>query len=137
MRSLGYRHAAPPARVRAGGLRGGGGRDFVWWNAQIAPSTIDLTATIDVLLIAVIGGMFRLEAWVGALVFVLINNYAQDVGFVAERFHTLIGLIFLVIVRQFPDGLVGLWERTVGRLRGPSSPGETTGEEVGRRCAGR
>jgi branched-chain amino acid transport system permease protein len=131
MRSLGYRVTLH--RLLAFGLAGFvaalGGILFVWWNAQIAPSTIDLTATIDVLLIAVIGGMFRLEgAWVGALVFVLINNYAQDVGFVAERFHTLIGLIFLVIVLVSPDGLVGLWERTVGRLRGPSSPGETTGE---------
>ena len=131
MRSLGYRVTLH--RLLAFGLAGFvaalGGILFVWWNAQIAPSTIDLTATIDVLLIAVIGGMFRLEgAWVGALVFVLINNYAQDVGFVAERFHTLIGVIFLVIVLVSPDGLVGLWERTVGRLRGPSSPGETTGE---------
>ena len=131
MRSLGY--SVTLHRLLAFGLAGFvaalGGILFVWWNAQIAPSTIDLTATIDVLLIAVIGGMFRLEgAWVGALVFVLINNYAQDVGFVAERFHTLIGLIFLVIVLVSPDGLVGLWERTVGRLRGPPSPGETTGE---------
>jgi branched-chain amino acid transport system permease protein len=131
MRSLGY--SVTLHRLLAFGLAGFvaalGGILFVWWNAQIAPSTIDLTATIDVLLIAVIGGMFRLEgAWVGALVFVLINNYAQDVGFVAERFHTLIGLIFLVIVLVSPDGLVGLWERTVGRLRGSAGPDEPTGE---------
>lgn len=131
MRSLGYSVTLHRllAFTLAGFIAALAGILFVWWNAQIAPSTIDLTATIDVLLIAVIGGLFRLEgAWVGAFVFVLINNYAQDVGFVAERFHTLIGLIFLVIVLVSPDGLVGLWERTVGRLRGPSSPGETTGE---------
>ena len=71
------------------------------------------------LVIAVIGGLYRLEgAWLGALVFVLINNYAQDIGFVADRFHTLIGVIFLVIVLVSPNGLIGLWERvTAGRRR--------------------
>ncbi len=74
MRSLGYRVTLH--RLLAFGFAGFvaalGGILFVWWNAQIAPSTIDLGATIDVLLIAVIGGMFRLEgAWIGALVFVL------------------------------------------------------------------
>jgi branched-chain amino acid transport system permease protein len=131
MRSLGYSVTLHRllAFTLAGFVAALAGILFVWWNAQIAPSTIDLTATIDVLLIAVIGGMFRLEgAWIGALVFVLINNYAQDVSLVGERFHTLIGLIFLVIVLVSPDGLVGLWERTVARLRGPSSPGEATGE---------
>jgi branched-chain amino acid transport system permease protein len=132
MRSLGYRVTLHRllAFTLAGFVAALAGILFVWWNAQIAPSTIDLTATIDVLLIAVIGGMFRLEgAWIGALVFVLINNYAQDVSLVGDRFHTLIGVIFLVIVLVSPDGLVGLWERTVARLRGSSSPGEATGEE--------
>ncbi|HLM27038.1 MAG TPA: branched-chain amino acid ABC transporter permease [Thermoleophilaceae bacterium] len=132
MRSLGY--SVTLHRLLAFGLAGFvaalAGILFVWWNAQIAPSTIDLTATINVLMIAVIGGMFRLEgAWIGALVFVLINNYAQDVGFVGERFPTLIGLIFLVIVLVSPDGLVGLWDRTVARLRGSAGPDEPTREE--------
>ncbi len=92
---------------------------FVWWNAQIAPSTIGLSATIDVLVIAVIGGLFRLEgAWLGALVFVILNNYAQDVSFIGDRFHTLIGVVFLVIVLVSPNGLIGLWERAIaGRRR--------------------
>jgi branched-chain amino acid transport system permease protein len=98
-----------------------GGILFVWWNAQIAPSTIGLGATIDVLVIAVIGGLYRLEgAWLGALVFVLINNYAQDVSFIGDRFHTLIGVIFLVIVLVSPNGLIGLWEHAT-RARGASA----------------
>jgi branched-chain amino acid transport system permease protein len=91
---------------------------FVYWNAQIAPSTIGLTTTIDVLVIAVIGGLVRLEgAWLGALVFVVINNYAQDVSFIGDRFHTLIGVIFLVIVLVSPNGLIGLWERFTAARR--------------------
>ena len=43
-----------------------GGVLFVWWNGHIDPASIDLGATIDVLVIAVIGGLYRLEgAWVG------------------------------------------------------------------------
>ena len=65
---------------------------FVWWNGHIDPASIDLGATIDVLVIAVIGGLFRLEgAWVGALFFVVVNNYSQQISFIGPRFHTLIG----------------------------------------------
>ena len=113
----------------AGFIAAVGGILFVWWNAQIAPSTIGLSATIDVLVIAVIGGLYRLEgAWLGALVFVLINNYAQDIGFVSERFHTLIGVIFLVIVLVSPDGLIGLWDRATSRTRRGPRPEEMSGE---------
>ena len=111
-----------------------GGVLFVWWNGHIDPASIDLGATIDILVIAVIGGLYRLEgAWVGALFFVIINNYTQQIGFIAERFHSLIGAIFLVIVLVSPGGLIGLWERAVtffsGRRRGPS---DRTPIEVGR-----
>ena len=43
----------------------------VWWNTRISPGSINLGQTIDMLVIAVIGGLFRLEgAWVGAIAFV-------------------------------------------------------------------
>jgi branched-chain amino acid transport system permease protein len=130
MRSLGYDVTLHRmlAFTFAGFIAAVGGVLFVWWNAQIAPSTIGLGATIDVLVIAVIGGLYRLEgAWLGALVFVLLNNYAPDVGFIGDRFHTLIGVVFLVIVLVSPNGLIGLWERiTAGRSR--SVPGDITQE---------
>jgi branched-chain amino acid transport system permease protein len=126
MASLGYN--VPLHRTVAFGfaslIAAIGGVLFVWWNAHIDPATIDLTGTIDVLVIAVIGGLYRLEgAWVGALFFVIINNYSQRIGFIGPRFHTLIGAIFLVIVLVSPGGLIGLWERVLtlfsGRRRGP------------------
>ena len=101
-----------------------GGLLFVWWNGHIDPASIDIGSTIDVLVIAVLGGLYRVEgAWVGALFFVILNNYTQRIGFwsLSTRFETLIGLIFLVVVLLSPGGLVGLWERatTSGRRRGP------------------
>jgi branched-chain amino acid transport system permease protein len=93
----------------------------VWFNTQISPGSIDINQTIDVLIIAVIGGLSRLEgAWIGALAFTLIDYYSrQDTPTLGlwlnpGRFATIIGLVFLLIVLLSPDGLIGIW----GRLRG-------------------
>ena len=111
-----------------------GGVLFVWWNGHIDPASIDLGATIDVLVIAVIGGLYRLEgAWVGALFFVIINNYSQRIGFIGPRFHTLIGAIFLVIVLVSPGGLIGLWERVVDALL-RAAPGPARSHPIERRA---
>jgi branched-chain amino acid transport system permease protein len=115
---------------------------FVWWNGHIDPASIDLGSTLDVLVIAVIGGLYRIEgAWLGAIVFVVIDTYTRSIGFIGDRFHTLIGLIFLVIVLLSPGGLMGIWESSknavrdrrlprgigLGRAAGPAEP------EVGER----
>jgi branched-chain amino acid transport system permease protein len=135
MSSLGYN--VPLHRTIAfafaGFIAAIGGVLFVWWNGHIDPASIDLGATIDVLVIAVIGGLYRLEgAWVGALFFVIINNYSQRIGFIGPRFHTLIGAIFLVIVLLSPGGLVGLWERGLTLFSGPHrGPRDRTPIETG------
>jgi branched-chain amino acid transport system permease protein len=127
MASLGYNVALHRtiAFAFAGFIAAIGGVIFVWWNGHIDPASIDLGATIDLLVIAVVGGLYRLEgAWVGALFFVIINNYSQRISFIGPRFHTLIGAIFLVIVLVSPGGLMGLWERVTNlfsrRRRGPA-----------------
>jgi branched-chain amino acid transport system permease protein len=87
---------------------------LVWWDGQIAPGNIGLAATIELLVIAVIGGLARIEgAWLGAFAFIVINNYVRDVELpvVGGSFNTIIGLIFLAIVIVSPDGLMGLWDR--------------------------
>jgi branched-chain amino acid transport system permease protein len=112
MSSLGYQVALHRTLAFgfASAIAAVGGVLFAWWNGHIDPATIGLGATINVLVIAVIGGLLRLEgAWLGALVFVILNNYAQRISFVSDRFQTLIGLIFLAIVLVSPDGLMGLW----------------------------
>jgi branched-chain amino acid transport system permease protein len=109
-----------------------GGILFVWWNGQISPSTIGLNATINVLVIAVIGGLLRLEgAWLGALVFVVLNNYTQQIDGIADRFQTVIGVIFLIIVLVSPDGLMGLWGRVLGLRQGVRDRQAASGGERG------
>jgi len=96
----------------------------VWYNRRIDPGSVSLGQVIDVLVIAVIGGLYRLHgAWVGALAFVLLDNYSRswtpEIGSVlgADRFNTLLGLIFLAIVLISPGGLVGAWEQARDRIR--------------------
>jgi branched-chain amino acid transport system permease protein len=124
MSSLGY--AVPLHRTLAFGfaafLAGLAGVLYVWWSGQIAPGNVDLPQTISLLIMAVIGGLARIEgAWIGAFAFVVMNNYISTnthiplVGFggtlFGGSFNTVIGIIFLVIVVVSPDGLMGLWGR--------------------------
>ena len=52
---------------------------FAWWTARSHPSTIGLQATIELLIIAVIGGLGRIEgAWLGAFAFIVINNEVDE-----------------------------------------------------------
>jgi len=101
----------------------------VWYNRRIDPGSVDLGMVIDVLVIAVIGGLYHLQgAWVGAIAFVLLDNYTRrwtpDIGsFLGpDRFNTLLGLIFLAIVLVSPRGLVGLWEQGRDWLRSRFGP---------------
>jgi branched-chain amino acid transport system permease protein len=98
-----------------------------WWNGQISPDVVGLNATISLLVMAVIGGLARIEgAWLGALAFIVINNEATNripsggLPVIGGTFNTVIGFIFLAIVLVSPDGLMGIWERLwrVRRRRG-------------------
>src|SRR6056297_204797 len=93
-----------------------GGILLVWQNAQIAPGTAGIPAVIDILVIAVVGGIARpVGPFIGALIYVLLSTFSPDVltalGLSGERFKLLIGLGFLVVVFFSPDGVLGLWER--------------------------
>ncbi|MGB2952183.1 MAG: branched-chain amino acid ABC transporter permease [Gaiellaceae bacterium] len=108
---------------------------FGWWNGVVAPDHVSLSATVDLLIVAVIGGLGRIEgAWLGAFAFVVINNYVRGFGFLnnqffsnlgldAAHFATYVGVIFLLVVIVSPDGLMGLWDRlwNLVRYRGSSA----------------
>jgi branched-chain amino acid transport system permease protein len=120
MSSLGYN--VPLHRTLAFGfsafLAALAGVLFVWWQGQIAPGDVYLGSTINLLVMAVIGGMMRIEgAWVGALAFLAIDNQvtnsipASGLPVIGGTFNTIIGVIFLAIVVISPNGLMGLWDR--------------------------
>ncbi len=111
MRALGFHVTAHKiaAYFGAGLIAGLAGVLLVWFNGRISPGAIGVGAAINILIIAVIGGMRHpIGPFLGALVVVMMQTFAIDVVG-AERFNTLIGLVFLVIVFVSPDGLLGLW----------------------------
>jgi branched-chain amino acid transport system permease protein len=118
MRALGYdvRLHKVVAYFLAGIIAGTGGVLYGWFNGRISPGTISVGETISILVIAMIGGIRHpIGPFLGAAVYVLLKTFAIDlVG--AERFNTLIGLVFLAIVFVSPDGIVGLWHRIAPRL---------------------
>ena len=124
MASLGYHVTAHrvAAYAVAGFLAAVGGVLMVWYNGRISPGTANLAQMIAILIIAVLGGMKHpIGAFVGALVYVLLQNFAIDL-FVRERFNLVIGGVFLAIVLFSPDGLLGLWAKLRSALvRAPTS----------------
>jgi len=103
----------------AGVLASVGGILLVWYNGLITPNSVNTGWLINILIIAVLGGMRHpIGAFLGAIVFVLLQTFAIDL-IDRERFNLVIGVVFLSIVLFSPDGLLGLWAKL--RLRfGPN-----------------
>ncbi|MDI9350090.1 MAG: ABC transporter permease [Candidatus Symbiobacter sp.] len=92
----------------SGIIAGAAGVLYVWFNGRISPGTISVAETISILVITVIGGMRHpLGPFLGSLLYIILKTFAIDVVG-ADRFNSLIGVVFLAIVLVSPDGLLGL-----------------------------
>jgi branched-chain amino acid transport system permease protein len=110
------------AYVFAALLAGLGGVLLVWSNGEIAPGTVSVSQAIDILIIAVVGGIANpIGPFIGALIYAILKTFALDVlvslGLDGNRFRLLIGLGFLAIVFFSPDGVLGFWARWRNRAR--------------------
>ena len=99
---------------------------LVWHGGQISPGTAGVGPVIDILIIAVAGGLSRpIGAFIGAIIYVMLRTFALDalvaVGLDGKRFQLLIGLGFLLIVLFSPDGVLGLWARWRDRFLRPNA----------------
>jgi branched-chain amino acid transport system permease protein len=121
MAALGFNVTAHRVAAYAvsGLLAGVGGVLLVWYNGLISPGSVGTGWLINVLVIAVLGGMKHpIGAFLGAIVFIVLQTFAIDV-IDRERFNLVIGGVFLAIVLFSPDGLLGLWAKLVSRF-GPN-----------------
>lgn len=119
MRAIGYNVTLHRifAYFLAGLIAGSAGVLMVWFNGRISPGSVGVDVVIDILVIAVVGGMRHpIGPFIGAVAFVLLENFAIDL-IDRERFNTVIGLAFLLVVLFSPDGLLGLWMRIKGALK--------------------
>jgi branched-chain amino acid transport system permease protein len=122
MHALGYHVTAHrvAAYAVAGLLAAVGGVLITWYNNRISPGSMGIGVMINILVIAVLGGMKHpIGAFIGAVLFVLLQNFAIDLVD-RERFNLVIGGVFLAIVLFSPDGLLGLWAMLRSRF-GPQS----------------
>ena len=105
----------------AGFMAAVGGVLMVWYNGLITPGSVNTGWQINILVIAVLGGMRHpIGAFLGAIIFVLLQTFAIDL-IDRERFNLVIGVVFLAIVLFSPDGLLGLW----AKLRSRFGPNQT------------
>ncbi len=118
MNSLGFNVTAHrvAAYSVAGLIAAVGGILLVWYNGLITPGNINTGWLINILVVAVLGGMRHpIGPFLGAVVFVLLQTFAIDL-IDRERFNLVIGGVFLAVVLFSPDGLLGLWARIRERL---------------------
>ena len=116
MRMLGYNTTAQKLYVfmLAGFFATVSGILLVYLNGFISPSTVVLAASALGVLEAILGGVGTLVGpMIGAFVIVAVQNV---VSIYVDRWPTLMGLIFVVVVLFARRGLVGaisdLWDRT-------------------------
>lgn len=125
MKALGYRVNAyrVAATTFAGFIASIGGILLVLDRAQIDPEAVSLGSTLDVLVVAVVGGIGSLGGvFVGAVVVTLLSNFAQNL---TERYMTLTGLVFILILLFAPAGIAGIGRqvtRFVDRRRAAAEP---------------
>jgi branched-chain amino acid transport system permease protein len=126
MNALGFHVTAHrvAAYAVAGFIAAVGGVLLVWYNGLITPNSAGTSWLINILIIAVLGGMRHpMGPFIGAIVFVLLQTFAIDL-IDRERFNLVIGGVFLAIVLFSPDGLLGLWAALQARF--PTRSGFST-----------
>ncbi len=103
---------------------------FVYYNLFLSPHALGLQQSAEILLMAILGGATSLTGpIVGAAIITLIKNVISTY---VERWNTLLGAIFVIVIIFMPYGLVPgckqLWRWLQGRRNG-GAPEHTAASE--------
>lgn len=112
MRALGYNtwRYKMAVYVIAGMFAGLAGFLFGHFNRHVSPETFYWTVSGQVMIMVIIGGAGSLTGpALGAALVRLLPSYASTY---TERWHTLMGLVFILFVLFAPKGIIGLLRRT-------------------------
>ena len=103
------------AFVLAGSLAGLAGAVFAFSKGSISPSAVSIGLSTDALVMVLLGGLETLTGpVVGAAIFTwLRDTLARETDF----WRAVLGLVILVIVLLFPQGLVGGLKALLARAR--------------------
>jgi branched-chain amino acid transport system permease protein len=95
----------------SGFFAGVAGAMYAFFNNFVSPQTVSLAQSVEALLMAIVGGIGTLlGAFVGAATIILLQNMVSTY---TERWPTVLGLVFILVMIFAPEGIVG----TVVRLR--------------------
>lgn len=107
MRSLGYNvplHLFIGFTV-SGFFAGIAGAVYALFNNFVSPSTVALSQSVESLLMAIIGGVGTLYgSFVGATALIALQNLVSSY---TERWQSVLGLTFIVIMIFAPEGILG------------------------------
>lgn len=97
------------------------------YNSFIGPSDVFFLASAEGLLMSILGGISTISgAFVGAAVVVVVTNWVSSY---VDRWQTLLGVIFVLVILFAPDGIVGIVKRiTAWARRKRSTRGEAAGK---------
>ena len=100
---------------------------FVYYNLFLSPHALALQQSAEILLMAILGGASTLTGpIVGAVIITLVKNMVSTY---VERWNTLLGVIFVVVIMFMPYGLVPgcrqLWQRLSRPKRAKTAPSES------------
>src|SRR3546814_15693488 len=100
MKALGYNiflHRVL-AHLIAGALAAVAGILLAWFNGFVSPGVIGVDAMINILIIAVIGGLQHpIRGLVGPVIFLPMQNLSVALGG-SDRFRLVLGFVFLIFI---------------------------------------
>ena len=103
---------------------------YVYYNLFLSPHAISLQQSAEILLMAILGGASTLTGpIVGAAIITLVKNVVSTY---VERWNTLLGVIFVVVIMFMPYGLVPgctqAWRRLQNRIKARKAAGGAASE---------
>jgi branched-chain amino acid transport system permease protein len=117
MRSLGYGTAVHMfvAFIITGFFAGVAGALYALFNNFVSPSTVQLSQSVEGLLMAIIGGIGTLfGSFIGAAAIILLENFVS--GYTA-RWQMVLGFMFIGTMIFAPQGILGAFRWLLGRKR--------------------
>jgi branched-chain amino acid transport system permease protein len=117
MRSLGYGTSVHMfvAFTVTGFFAGVAGALYALFNNFVSPSTVQLSQSVEGLLMAIIGGVGTLfGSFIGAAAIIMLENF---VSAYTARWQMVLGVMFIVTMIFAPQGILGTLRMLLGRRR--------------------
>jgi branched-chain amino acid transport system permease protein len=97
----------------SGFFAGLAGAMYAFFNNFVSPSTVSLAQSVEALLMAIVGGIGTLfGAFVGAATIIVLQN---AVSAYTERWPTVLGAAFILVMIFAPEGIVGMMRNVLAR----------------------